>query len=125
MREMGTRSQTHIEPPEQTALLDACISVAGVIGGGVPGAAGYDAVWLLVCDPANCPPEELPAVRVERVWTTYSSGGAAGHGVNGGKGADGKRLDVSPLLAAESAAKGVRVERLADISGLEAIVRGT
>lgn len=39
-----------IEPPEQTALLDACSKVPGVIGGVVPGAGGYDAVVLLVED---------------------------------------------------------------------------
>jgi len=39
-----------IEPPEQTALLDACSEVEGVIGGVVPGAGGFDAVVLLVED---------------------------------------------------------------------------
>ncbi|KAI0356290.1 Phosphomevalonate kinase [Trametes cingulata] len=105
MRDMGERAGVPIEPPEQTALLNACISVAGVIGGGVPGAGGYDAIWLLVCDPLNCPPEELPASRVERVWSTYTG------------------LDVSPLLASESVAKGVRVESLDAVPGLKAIVR--
>lgn len=37
MREMGSLSGVPIEPPEQTKLLDACVSGAGVIGGGVPG----------------------------------------------------------------------------------------
>lgn len=37
MREMGELSGVPIEPKEQTALLDACISQAGAIGGGVPG----------------------------------------------------------------------------------------
>ena len=37
MREMGSLSGVPIEPPEQTQLLDACVSLAGVIGGGVPG----------------------------------------------------------------------------------------
>jgi hypothetical protein len=37
MRDMGKVSETPIEPPEQTRLLDACVSVSGVIGGGVPG----------------------------------------------------------------------------------------
>ncbi|KAI0745379.1 Phosphomevalonate kinase [Earliella scabrosa] len=105
MREMGKLSDVPIEPPEQTALLDVCVSVAGVIGGGVPGAGGYDAIWLLVCDPPNCAAEELPSARVERVWGTY------------------KGLDVSPLLAAESAAKGVRVEKLQEVVGLEAALR--
>lgn len=37
MRQMGEYSDVPIEPKEQTALLDACVSQAGVIGGGVPG----------------------------------------------------------------------------------------
>lgn len=37
MRQMGEYSEVPIEPKEQTALLDACVSQAGVIGGGVPG----------------------------------------------------------------------------------------
>lgn len=37
MRTMGELSGVPIEPPEQTKLLDACVSLAGVIGGGVPG----------------------------------------------------------------------------------------
>ncbi|KAI0769610.1 Phosphomevalonate kinase [Trametes elegans] len=105
MRTMGERAGVPIEPPEQTALLDACISAAGVIGGGVPGAGGYDAIWLLVCDPVNCAAEELPARRVERVWGTYAA------------------LDVSPLLASESAAKGARVESLGAVPGLADVVR--
>ncbi|KAI1796392.1 phosphomevalonate kinase [Ganoderma leucocontextum] len=105
MRKMGELASVPIEPSEQTALLDTCVAIAGVIGGGVPGAGGYDAIWLLVCDPPNCPHEELPSTRVERVWSTY------------------KGLDVSPLLAAESAAKGVRVETLDDVKGLKEVVR--
>lgn len=34
---MGLLAGVPIEPPEQTALLDVCVSQAGVIGGGVPG----------------------------------------------------------------------------------------
>lgn len=51
IRDMGERSGVPIEPPEQTALLDAVTdSVKGVYGGVVPGAGGYDAVVLLVKD---------------------------------------------------------------------------
>lgn len=38
---MGTLAGVPIEPPEQTKLLDACVSQAGVIGGGVPGGAFF------------------------------------------------------------------------------------
>ena len=37
MREMGNLANVPIEPPEQTKLLDACVTQAGIIGGGVPG----------------------------------------------------------------------------------------
>jgi hypothetical protein len=37
MREMGQLSGVEIEPKQQTELLDASVSMAGVIGGGVPG----------------------------------------------------------------------------------------
>nr|AKA59152.1 phosphomevalonate kinase [Wolfiporia cocos]API68656.1 phosphomevalonate kinase [Wolfiporia cocos] len=104
MREMGNLSGAAIEPPEQTALLDACVSVAGVIGGGVPGAGGYDAIWLLALDPENCPSAELPTSRIERVWAEW------------------KGLDVSPLSASESAARGVRLEDVAQVQGLKALV---
>ncbi|PBK74374.1 phosphomevalonate kinase [Armillaria solidipes] len=99
MREMGTVADVPIEPEGQTRLLDTCISQAGVIGGGVPGAGGYDAVWLLVLDPVDPSPDQPPRVRVEHVWETYSS--------------------VSPLSAVESLAKGTRVEVLEHIKGLK------
>ncbi|CCM01462.1 uncharacterized protein FIBRA_03516 [Fibroporia radiculosa] len=104
MREMGNLSGVPIEPPEQTKLLDGCVAGAGVIGGGVPGAGGYDAIWLLVLDPLNCPPAELPSSRVERAWTNW------------------KGLDVSPLSASESVAKGVRLEEAAQVPGLQALI---
>ena len=50
IREMSNASDVPIEPPAQTALLDACSKVEGVVGGVVPGAGGYDAVALLIED---------------------------------------------------------------------------
>ncbi len=51
IRLMGKLSGVPIEPPEQTELLDAVThDVAGVEGGVVPGAGGYDAIVLLVKD---------------------------------------------------------------------------
>ncbi|KAI0344840.1 Phosphomevalonate kinase [Trametopsis cervina] len=105
MREMGTLAGVPIEPPEQTELLDACVGVAGVIGGGVPGAGGYDAIWVLVFEPASCADRaQLPSTRVESLWAAW------------------KNLDVSPLAAAESTEGGVRVERVEDVSGLAGIL---
>ncbi|KAG6846194.1 hypothetical protein H0H93_015489 [Arthromyces matolae] len=100
MKSMGERSGVPIEPDEQTNLLDSCLSLAGVIGGGVPGAGGYDAIWLLVCDPIDTSPDIPPLERVEQVWSEY------------------KELDVSPLSVIESLAGGARVEDLNSIKGL-------
>ncbi|KAF5317110.1 hypothetical protein D9611_003950 [Ephemerocybe angulata] len=105
MREMGTESGVPIEPTEQTKLLNACVGQAGVIGGGVPGAGGYDAVWLLVCDPVTSKPDQSPTERIEYFWSQY------------------KELSLSPLSAKESLAKGARIEALDAIPGLkEAII---
>ncbi|KAF9452402.1 Phosphomevalonate kinase [Macrolepiota fuliginosa MF-IS2] len=100
MREMGKLAGVPIEPPEQTKLLDTCVYQAGIIGGGVPGAGGYDAIWLLVCDPVDCSPDQHPIERIEHVWSNY------------------KDLSVSPLSASESTAGGSRLEKLEDIPGL-------
>ncbi|KAA1472907.1 Phosphomevalonate kinase [Dentipellis sp. KUC8613] len=110
MREMGALAGVEIEPPQQTKLLDDSIALGGVIGGGVPGAGGYDAVWLLVCDPpASVPvPDMRPLHRVEHLWQAY---GAAGAGA----------VQVAPLMAQESA-RGVEVEELEAVPGLAAAV---
>ncbi|KAG8527471.1 uncharacterized protein KY384_007623 [Bacidia gigantensis] len=48
VREMSMKAAVPIEPPVQSALIDACSELPGVIGGVVPGAGGYDAIALLV-----------------------------------------------------------------------------
>ncbi|KAH6615315.1 ribosomal protein S5 domain 2-type protein [Boeremia exigua] len=48
IRDMGVQSGVPIEPPQQTALLDYCTKLDGVVGGVVPGAGGFDAIVLLV-----------------------------------------------------------------------------
>ncbi|KAK6332417.1 phosphomevalonate kinase [Orbilia brochopaga] len=51
VRSLGEKAGVPIEPPSQTALLDAATaSVEGVLGGVVPGAGGYDAVCFLYVD---------------------------------------------------------------------------
>ncbi|KAK9465933.1 ribosomal protein S5 domain 2-type protein [Lipomyces arxii] len=52
LRAMTAGSGAQIEPAEQTVLLDACSTLPGVLGGVVPGAGGYDAVCLVVCESA-------------------------------------------------------------------------
>ncbi|KAJ3910032.1 phosphomevalonate kinase [Lentinula edodes] len=105
MREMGELAGAPIEPPEQTKLLDKCCFQAGVIGGGVPGAGGYDAVWLLMCEPEQCRPDQWPRERIEHVWSNYTE------------------LHVSPLSAVESMAKGARLEIIDKIKGLREVTQ--
>jgi phosphomevalonate kinase len=127
MREMGRLSGVEIEPEQQTKLLDASVSMAGVIGGGVPGgtcphfllflsipffdpiqkkkkAGGFDAVWLLVCEPPEDTPGIPPLPRIERLWMSFPG--------------------VAPLLAQESKAQGVTLEKLDNVPGLAAVVNG-
>jgi phosphomevalonate kinase len=122
MREMGKLSGVEIEPEKQTQLLNASVSMAGVVGGGVPGgtyigppfgltdvshiiptAGGFDAVWLLVCEPPEDTPGIPPLARIDRIWTTSFTG-------------------VAPMLAQESKSQGVAIENLDTVPGLASAV---
>jgi phosphomevalonate kinase len=62
MREMGKLSGVEIEPEQQTKLLDASVSMAGVIGGGVPGGTCSSSLFFVVCG-------------LDLAFHTYNSGG--------------------------------------------------
>ena len=70
-------------------------------------AGGYDAIWVLVCDPESCDPDQSPLERVEHTWNNY------------------KELNVSPLSSKESQAKGIRLESVDDIPGLKNLLNNT
>ncbi|KAJ3363499.1 phosphomevalonate kinase [Allomyces javanicus] len=53
MRTMGECSQVPIEPDVQTALIDECANLPGVLGAGVPGAGGFDAIYVLYLQPTT------------------------------------------------------------------------
>jgi phosphomevalonate kinase len=65
-------------------------------------AGGFDAVWLLVCEPPEDTPGIPPLPRIERLWQSFPG--------------------VAPLLAQESKARGVTLERIDDVPGLAAVV---
>ncbi len=48
MRELGEITKVPIEPSSQTSLLDATEQIQGVLGTGVPGAGGYDAIYAIL-----------------------------------------------------------------------------
>ncbi|WVQ77613.1 phosphomevalonate kinase [Cryptococcus sp. DSM 104548] len=99
LREMSDKSRVGIEPQEQSRLLDACGNVAGVLGGGVPGAGGYDALYLLTID------HPAPLTAIDDLWANW------------------KEMDVCPLACAQSDG-GLRGEKLDGVKGLkEALAR--
>lgn len=82
MKALGDGPGVPVEPDEQTRLLDECVKIKGVLGGGVPGAGGYDACHLLVLqDAANTDSSSASPVmkEVQQLWSTW------------------KELTVSPL----------------------------
>ncbi|CUA66898.1 phosphomevalonate kinase [Rhizoctonia solani] len=107
MRAMGKSSGVPIEPPEQTQLLDACCALPGVVGGGVPGAGGYDAIWLLVLQPQDEALACSVVSSVEKLWQGWTG------------------MSVSPLLATESLERGARKESIEGIPGLDAALKGS
>ncbi|KAK4692049.1 phosphomevalonate kinase, partial [Phenoliferia sp. Uapishka_3] len=111
MREMGELSDVPIEPPEQTRLLDACSSLFDVIGAGVPGAGGYDAVWVLVKTAVADSTGPTPAEEVEKLLLGW------------------KEMSVRPLSrdawvhgGQEEGKSGLLLERLELVDGLKAAV---
>ena len=74
IRVMGEKSGVLIEPPPQTALLDACEKVYGVVGGVVPGAGGYDALSLLIED------KEDTVRELEKLFAGWKFEGERGEG---------------------------------------------
>ncbi|KPV74363.1 uncharacterized protein RHOBADRAFT_48606 [Rhodotorula graminis WP1] len=127
IRYMGSASGVPIEPPEQTRLLDACSALPGVVGAGVPGAGGYDAIWVLCLAPPSpsssssssssssaAPAPTAPSTGVEALLRSYTA------------------MSVGPLSRTAWAQggtvegdKGLLRERLDEVEGLkEAVERG-
>jgi ERG8-type phosphomevalonate kinase len=71
LREMGERADVPIEPAPQQALCDATIELPGVIACGVPGAGGYDAVFVIALNASAL-------ANVEKLWLGRGQGGKGG-----------------------------------------------
>ena len=82
LREISLRSETPIEPPEQSELLDATMAEAGVLMAVVPGAGGCDAVLALILSPTphttyTTPHTAAPGggdvrKRLETLWAAWA-----------------------------------------------------
>ncbi|KAL7410718.1 phosphomevalonate kinase [Mrakia frigida] len=103
MKRMGDLSSVPIEPAGQTSLLNACYALPGVVAAGVPGAGGFDAIWVLVIDlPSTRSP--TPAEQVESVWVGW------------------KDMSVCPLSARAEKMGGLRIEKEGSVKGLEGVL---
>lgn len=97
IRKMSELSKVPIEPPQQTALLDAICKVPDVIGGVVPGAGGYDAVVVLIKD------KEEVLTDLKQLLSAWKVDEQA-------DGSDGVKIGKVGMLAVREDASGVRPE---------------
>ncbi|KAJ3216641.1 phosphomevalonate kinase [Dinochytrium kinnereticum] len=88
LREMSTKANVPIEPAQQTLLLDACSKVPGVVMAGVPGAGGFDAIFVIYVEYKDVAPRQ----KVEDLWSSWTE------------------MDVGPLLAGEDFS-GIKLEK--------------
>ena len=97
LRTMGEKAGADVEPPCQTALIDATERIPGVLNAGVPGAGGVDAIFVLLLTPTA-------REDVERLWADWVDPSTSGPRI----------VYVCPLLLSAAAAElsGIRVESL-------------
>ncbi|KAK0559778.1 phosphomevalonate kinase [Tilletia horrida] len=122
MRELGLRAGCPVEPDEMGKLISASVDGApGIAGGGVPGAGGYDALYLVYVVPPSslaqqqedtskgneereeAAAEASPARQaVEKVWAGWEG------------------MSVGPLLSTAGRGLGLRVREVDEVPGVRA-----
>ncbi|KAG4304519.1 hypothetical protein PORY_002229 [Pneumocystis oryctolagi] len=68
---MGIKANVPIEPPSQTSLLDKCTQIPGVLGVGIPGAGGYDAIFCIIIEQSNAK-KDISQIKLENDDTNLS-----------------------------------------------------
>jgi phosphomevalonate kinase len=66
LKTIGNQSDVEIEPESQTELINHTLKVPGVLCGGVPGAGGHDAIFVITLSDSVRP-------RIERAWSDWAS----------------------------------------------------
>lgn len=130
MRELGARSGAPVEPPEMTRLVDATVSQAhGILGGGVPGAGGYDAMFVLFLAPSSLTSKAACSAPndVCQIWKEYTelSVGPLLCGADEAKSeiqTAGKKSLAQLAAAFAQTRPGLQVHRPAEVPGLTAWV---
>lgn len=74
LKAMGESAGVPIEPDEQTKLADDMMGIPGVIASGIPGAGGYDALFVLYKENVgNILDTDTPSVRdaIGQFWMDW------------------------------------------------------
>ncbi|KAJ3377987.1 phosphomevalonate kinase, partial [Entophlyctis sp. JEL0112] len=106
LREMSIYAKVPVEPPSQTRLLNAIYKVPGVIMSGIPGAGGFDAIFVLVVEDVREGNPDTVArgenvEAIEEVWRTW------------------RLSEVGPLLAGADSNLGISIEDVEKVPGLK------
>jgi phosphomevalonate kinase len=72
LKDMGRFSGVEIEPESQSNLLDACMRIPGVLFAGVPGAGGFDAIFLITLNSGAIEGEDSVLSRLEQLWKSQN-----------------------------------------------------
>jgi phosphomevalonate kinase len=135
MRELGRQAGVPVEPDEMGNVIRATIDGAtGVPGGGVPGAGGFDALYLLYLDPSDASSPSTTRSDIEAVWTKWdalsvgpllsSAGGAAGVASSAQQAQSALLAQGLPTLSPSSIEGGFKIHVGEPVRGLsEAIAR--
>ncbi|KAG5518897.1 hypothetical protein PMAC_002428 [Pneumocystis sp. 'macacae'] len=68
---IGIKAGVPIEPPSQSSLLDRCIQIPGVLGVGIPGAGGYDAIFCIIIEESNAK-NDISNIKLKENNTSFS-----------------------------------------------------
>ncbi|CCJ30718.1 unnamed protein product [Pneumocystis jirovecii] len=68
---IGIKANVPIEPSSQSSLLDRCIQIPGVLGVGIPGAGGYDAIFCIIIEQSNAK-NDISNIKMEEDNTNFS-----------------------------------------------------
>ncbi|CAO1625559.1 unnamed protein product [Sympodiomycopsis kandeliae] len=116
MRELGKLSGAPIEPDEMGRLIQSVIDgTEGIVGGGVPGAGGYDALYLLYISPRDQADKPRQAIEDLLIQTKEAK---LSVGVLLSQAGQSKRSD-SITASGRDNDGGLRVEKIDKVKGLQ------
>ncbi|CAD6886165.1 unnamed protein product [Tilletia controversa] len=119
MRELGMRAECPVEPEEMGRLIQKSVEDApGVAGGGVPGAGGYDALYLIhVVPPSSTRQQAGEGTTDTAAMATAVEASPARRGVEA-IWAEWSKMSVGPLLSTAGSGLGLCVLEVGEVAGV-------